>query len=280
MTSNPAQPGGPLPARLELPADARVLVASDMHLGDHDPATARWFGSALGDRLGDADGPHGFSHLLLLGDLFEGWAGDDAPDQVSRAFLATLRDIAAKRAVFAMHGNRDFLLDVPLPDPDHAGFTAQTGARLLADPCLLVIGQNRLLIAHGDAYCTDDAAYMAFRAQSRTPHWQQRFLSATAAQRQQTVREMRADSRQHQADASPMIGDVNQAAIDRTMSLAGVATMIHGHTHRPQSHRWTHAGQTRTRHVLSDWDVATARGGFLSLSAQRIERLAPTPPGG
>jgi UDP-2,3-diacylglucosamine hydrolase len=36
------------------------------------------------------------------------------------------------------------------------------------------------------------------------------------------------------------------------LDAAGVATMIHGHTHRPAEHD---LGQGRQRIVLSDWDA-------------------------
>ena len=57
--------------------------------------------------------------------------------------------------------------------------------------------------------------------------------------------------------------DVNQAAVDAAMDAAGASLLIHGHTHRPDVHRWQHGGVTRTRVVLTDWDASADRGQML-----------------
>ena len=87
-----------------------ALFCSDMHLGDHDART----GALFLERL-DAHA-HRASHLFLLGDLFEAWVGDDQPDAVAQALLDRLKQLAAAGTrIFAMRGNRDFLLDVAFP---------------------------------------------------------------------------------------------------------------------------------------------------------------------
>ena len=62
------------------------------------------------------------------------------------------------------------------------------------------------------------------------------------------------------------IMDVAPAAIDAAFRTHAVTTLIHGHTHRPATHRHTLDGAVRTRHVLPDWDFDGAgapRGGSL-----------------
>jgi len=58
-----------------------------------------------------------------------------------------------------MHGNRDFLLG------EH--FCHMSGARLLADPLIVTLYGERVLVMHGDALCTDDHAYQRLRATVR-----------------------------------------------------------------------------------------------------------------
>jgi UDP-2,3-diacylglucosamine hydrolase len=60
-----------------------------------------------------------------------------------------------------------------------------------------------------------------------------------------------------------MMGDVAPEAVDALFKAAGTATLIHGHTHRPQLH---HEAAGR-RWVLSDWDFdgPQPRGSFLRL---------------
>jgi UDP-2,3-diacylglucosamine hydrolase len=37
------------------------------------------------------------------------------------------------------------------------------------------------------------------------------------------------------------------------MTNAGVSRLIHGHTHRPNTHLWEFSGEQRERIVLGDW---------------------------
>ena len=48
------------------------------------------------------------------------------------------------------------------------------------------------------------------------------------------------------------IMDVTPAEVDRVLDESGVATLIHGHTHRPALHELPGA---RQRIVLGDWDA-------------------------
>lgn len=245
---------------LTLPADATVLVASDMHLGDHDPGTARFFLDALDNAITSA------SHLLLLGDLFEAWPGDDQTDPVAQLLLARLRSLTEQRTpVLVMRGNRDFLLDVEFAGKTQPSFSAQTGATLLDDPTRLMIGRFELLLMHGDSLCTDDQAYQDFRTQNRTKQWQQAFLSEPLARRMQVARGLREQSKAHQRENANEISDVNAQAVDLAMDAAQTPTLLHGHTHRPNLHQWSIHGVTRKRYVLPDWDQTDKRGGFMRI---------------
>ncbi len=261
MTRNVDASGAPAPATAlwRLPADARVLVASDMHLGDHDPATAGFFLSALAVTL------PGHTHLLLLGDVFEAWPGDDAGDDVARQAIAALARIAREHTLGVMRGNRDFLLDVPTSDGKVEPFSAQAGARMLDDPTVLEISGLRVLLAHGDAWCIDDREYMAFREMTRGEAWQRDFLARPLRERRLIARRMREQSRERQQAPDAAIGDVDPATVRAAMVENRVHWLVHGHTHRPGHHRCTTDGLTRHRLVLPDWDATAGRGGFVTI---------------
>ena len=112
-------------------ADAgAALFASDMHLDDEHPVRVDRFLGELDQRvaqlLARAACPHHRAGapdtqtqerpaLFLLGDLFEYWIGDDYLPPVAQALSTRLATLAAAGArIFLMHGNRDFLMDVPL----------------------------------------------------------------------------------------------------------------------------------------------------------------------
>ena len=175
-----------------------ALFCSDMHLGDHDPRTAALFLDRLDAQARTA------SHLFLLGDLFEAWVGDDQPDTVSQALLGRLAALAAAGTrVYAMRGNRDFLLDVAFP-PEAAtrparSFGERSGATLIDDPCTVTLFGEPVLLAHGDALCVDDVDYQRARALARSDGWQRDFLARPLDERLRIARELRGESRRVQA---------------------------------------------------------------------------------
>ena len=191
--------------------------------------------------------------VFILGDLFEVWVGDDAigpvevcaseSDSFEQQCAALLKACAARREVFFMRGNRDFLIG--------DSFTSACGIRLLQDPTVLAFAGERWLLSHGDALCLADTEYMAFRAQVRSPAWQADFLAQPLAQRQQAARAMRTQSEAHKKNQLALV-DVDTPAALAWLKAADTHRLIHGHTHRPADHVLPGGLQ---RIVLSDWDL-------------------------
>jgi UDP-2,3-diacylglucosamine hydrolase len=235
---------------------AQIDLLSDLHLGPGTPGTLARLGRHLAETPAQA--------VLLLGDIFEVWVGDDARQEPFEADVtALLRAAAQHKALFFMAGNRDFLVG--------ADWLADTGVAALADPTVLDAFGLRWLLAHGDAQCLDDTAYQAFRRQVRSPEWQAQFLAQPLATRQAVARQMREGSRAAQA-TQLMSTDLDAEACRTLLREADAPTMIHGHTHRPATHD---LGDGLTRVVLSDWDFDATphRGDVIRLSAAGLERL-------
>ena len=117
---------------------ADALFISDLHLAAGQPRTLARFERFV------ADEARAHAELVILGDLFEFWAGDDATDDaVGNRVEATLADLSGSGVkIYLMHGNRDLLLG--------SDFARRTGATLLADPTLAQIGARTVLLTHGD----------------------------------------------------------------------------------------------------------------------------------
>lgn len=230
-----------------------ALFVSDVHLQPGMPRTTAAFLDFL-HRHATRSG-----RLYLLGDMFEYWAGDDdCGEPYNAGIIAALKAVGdAGVQVFWLPGNRDFLVG--------PGFARAAGLQLLQEPHLLRLAGRDLVLVHGDAECTDDTAYMAFRAQVRDPVWQQAFLARPLAERKAIIEGMRSGSREAQRAKSYEIMDVNREAIDALFRSSGAQQMVHGHTHRPAIHQHS-CGE---RHVLPDWDCDTdsPRGGWLALMA-------------
>jgi UDP-2,3-diacylglucosamine hydrolase len=189
---------------------------------------------------------NGAAALYILGDLFESWIGDDAPDAAQSAVIAGLHELTSSGVpCFVMHGNRDFLLA--------AEFARASGARLLPDPLIATLYGEPVLVMHGDALCTDDRAYQRLRATVRDAAWQQQFLALSIEARRALAGAARAGSQAHTAAMENTITDVNSDSVAAALRGAATATLLHGHTHRPAIHAIEVDGLPRTRIVLGDW---------------------------
>jgi UDP-2,3-diacylglucosamine hydrolase len=239
------------------------IFISDLHLNAAQPATLQRFA-----RFIDEVAP-GARELVVLGDLFEYWVGDDATDdEVGNRVAQQLRALADRGVrVLLMHGNRDLLLG--------RDFAQRAGAELLVDPTLASIGNETVLLAHGDAWCTRDEPYMRFRAQVRNPMFQQMFLAKSLAERRAFIGQARAASEAGKQTKAMDIMDVTPEVVADAMRAAGVRLLIHGHTHRPATHRFDLDGAAAERWVLPDWDYdsAAVRGGYLRITAGEWQRV-------
>lgn len=239
-----------------------VDFLSDLHLQASEPDTLAAWHHYLQTTPADA--------LFILGDLFEVWVGDDAlddPGSFESQACALLQAASRQRALFFLHGNRDFLIG--------PGFARHTGATLLHDPTVLVWQGQRLLLSHGDALCLDDVDYQRFRVQARSVQWQEHFLAKPLAQRRAQARGIRAES-EARKQSGAVYADVDGPAAIAWLQAARATTLVHGHTHRPAEHPL--APDVR-RVVLSDWDAAAQppRADVLRLTPQGLERVAIVP---
>jgi UDP-2,3-diacylglucosamine hydrolase len=235
------------------PTRTLALFISDLHLQESHPRTAEAFFRFLAEHAARADA------LYLLGDIFEYWAGDDdLGTPFHQRIVSALRELADSGvAVYWMAGNRDFLVG--------QDFARAAGLTLLPDPSVITIGGQTITLVHGDAQCTDDLKYMAFRTQVRDPAWQQQFLAMPLEQRKAIIAGLREGSRQAQGEKSYEIMDVTADAVAALHEATGADTIIHGHTHRPALHQDPQTG--RRRYVLPDWelDAEPPRGGWIAI---------------
>ncbi len=199
--------------------------------------------------------------LFIVGDLFEAWIGDDAPDKLAQQVIESLAAVTNKGiAGFFTHGNRDFLIG------EH--FAAQTGFRLLGEAELIDCYGQQILLMHGDSLCTDDIEYQKLRMMVRNPQWQTQILSQSVEQRIALAQQMRTASAEQMSTKAEHIMDVNQSAVDHILDEMNTDILLHGHTHRPNIHRYQYDGRERTRLVLGDW---YEQGSVIYWSAQGYE---------
>jgi len=236
-----SQPGGKQGAL----GTRSALLCSDIHLSNDDrPLTERflgWLESESARREPES--------IIILGDCFDAWVGDDVLDSASptscEVQLVTCLERLSHRGhgLYLMHGNRDFLLGNQ--------FAKVCAVTLLRDPCVLSIESGlRIVLTHGDQLCTADTDYQALRRQLRSSAWQTEFLGKPLAQRQAIANDLRMQSEQEKSSKSMAIMDITDADAAFLTDQLGADLLLHGHTHRP-GHSLMSNGKSRW--VLPDW---------------------------
>lgn len=227
----------PTLGRLTAPAAWHTVdLISDLHLQASEPATFAAWRDFMAQTSADA--------VLILGDLFEVWVGDDAV--AHDPFLQDCADVLALASqrldVAFMPGNRDFLVG--------SDFLSRCGVQALVDPTLLELGSQCTLLSHGDALCLDDTGYQSFRRQVRSSAWQQDFLAKPLEERLSLARAMRSQS-ETQKSIKAVYADADTAMALNWLKSSGARRLVHGHTHQPADHGL----DSGRRHVLSDWSL-------------------------
>lgn len=214
------------------------LFISDLHLSEAAPDLFLAFENFLQDHCSEID------ELYILGDLVDAWIGDDDDSAFAQQLSATLKRVVdCGCSLFLMQGNRDFLLG--------ERFAKAIGATLLPDAYQLTLAGEQALLMHGDSLCTDDTEYQQFREQVRSDAWQQNLLAQPLEQRRALAAQLRDMSQAANQVKADDIMDVNEAEVERVMTLYNVTVLLHGHTHRPARHPMP---ELKERIVLGDWD--------------------------
>ncbi len=233
----------------------QTIFIADLHLSPETPKLNMKFMQALSTWLGKIDA------LYILGDLFDAWVGDDNHHFVTDEIIQAMHAFSKTTPIWVMHGNRDFLLG--------NDFSKRSGAGLLADPSVVDLYGQSYVLSHGDLMCTDDVEYQAFRAQARNPMWQQAILAKPLVERRLLATQIRQMSESKKnSDGLTEISDVTDAGVQALMSdlvQDNAIHLIHGHTHRPNTHIHQVNGINVTRHVIQDWHDDMA--GYLALSS-------------
>ena len=209
---------------------------SDLHLSKNTPSVTEGFFKFLQTAAQE------LSHLYILGDLFEAWVGDDDNSELATGVMQKLNHATRNGLeIFFIHGNRDFLCG--------ESFAKQSNLTLLPDPFFLNFFDLKIALSHGDSFCTEDLEYIRFKKEVRSQEWQQEFLQKPLNDRLNIASNMRDASQKNNSNKDVSIMDVTTASIEKFFDEHHIDLLIHGHTHRPN----THQDDTGTRIVLGDW---------------------------
>ena len=220
------------------------LFISDLHLSDERPATVNLFLQFLVEYTPASD------RLYILGDLFHAWVGDDDDSETAARVTRALSAASGDTDIYIMHGNRDFLLG--------EDFSINSKVTLLPDPCVIQIGEQNVLLTHGDQLCTQDIEYQKVRQMRTQPEWLEDFKNKPLEERKAIAKMYREQSGEVTSLLAEDIMDVTHSAVEQWFDYYNVNLMIHGHTHRPDTHIHHVNGKECKRIVLPDWHEDSA----------------------
>lgn len=161
-------------------------------------------------------------------------------------------------------GNRDFLLG--------ADFAASIGAQVLCDPIAVQIGREKVLLSHGDAWCTLDHDYQQFRSTLRDPAIQKQILKEELKYRVELATDFAHKAKPITKRKTPHIWMWSFPEVAKSLRSRRSKVVIHGHTHKPAHHTHVNEDTRFDRWVLPDWDFENGnqRGGYLSFENNYI----------
>jgi UDP-2,3-diacylglucosamine hydrolase len=221
----------------------QTLFISDLHLSPARPQKLDLFKRLLRGRARDAAG------LYILGDLFDNfWVGNDDKTPPNPDILEELLNFSENnKNLFIIRGNRDLMLDTT--------FKNVAGCTLLSDLYVVELDGEKVLLSHGDIFCSKDISYQRYRRFMETGFTRNVFPRLPYSLRIKLSHGLRPLIRKSSIKKAKEIIDVDQATVEQSMIDNDAQHLIHGHTHRPDVHHFRLNEKEATRTVLSDWYV-------------------------
>ena len=215
-----------------------IAFVSDLHLEPIENKRVKVFFQFLNNAVNK------YEELYILGDFFEYWIGDDDTQSVNKLIMQKLKTASNNGLkIYFIHGNRDFLIG--------SEFESETGVKILADQHTFNIGEKKIMISHGDAFCVDDVEYQEMKREIRSDSWKKDFLTKSISERVDFANNLRTKSSERNSNKPENIMDVNDNYVLEVVRREKIDILIHGHTHRPAVHKLENSS---IRTVLGSWE--------------------------
>lgn len=215
-----------------------VAFISDLHLSEETVALNQCFSEFLSQAISE------FTTLYILGDFFADWAGDDLMNPWHLAIAEELKQAQGQGlSIYFLPGNRDFLIG--------ERFLHLSGMKYLADPTVITLNNEKVLLKHGDDLCTGDKLHQLFHAVTRGKLFKWLFLKIPGRFRRKIVSGVRGKSQQRQLPFSKM--QCAESAIVKSLQRNGADRLICGHTHQPMISYYHVKSPQYAVIILPDW---------------------------
>ncbi len=215
-----------------------TVFISDLHLHPDNADIDNKFSLFCQWAIGRVD------NLYVLGDFFHVWVGDDSLTEWSRGIARRLKKLSSTMKIFFIPGNRDFLIG--------ATFAKLAGFSIVSEPYLVNLGLNKVLLAHGDRFCTLDVAHQRFRKIMASKFLCSLFLKLPLSFRVSLSKKIRKMSASKKYNSVTM--NVVAQEISNCQKKFAASVLIHGHTHSAGLTLYPYLQEPFHHYILSDWD--------------------------
>jgi UDP-2,3-diacylglucosamine hydrolase len=199
---------------------ASIIFLADTHLNISQPDKTARVIRFLKTQPPKAD-------IYILGDLFDLWIGPKSMELVDyKNIIKELRNlISAGMKIYFIPGNRDFQVGPEISN--------KTGIKILPEIFSLTLDSQKILLTHGDIFCTEDKSYQTYRRVSHTRIIKSVYQSLPSRIGMGLGRKIRGYSQ----DVVPQKSMISRNVIDSVLKRyfnKGYDTIICGHIHKPQ----------------------------------------------
>lgn len=218
----------------------RAVCLSDIHL----PEQSEDISGRLARFLLDLDA----SHLFLLGDIFDFWLGAAHDRDCAYGTVTSALKECVKRGMqlVALRGNRDFLAQNYLEK--------EVGAIAGGDAVIFTTGGRRILLTHGDAVCTWDSRYAAWRRICRS-HAFAEMLGVLPLPIARSMARMAQMGSMLDVQLKPLCSMQRFESSLRRIYEEGIDVVVAGHIHRVGHRTQTIGSRRKDLYVVGGWET-------------------------
>ena len=228
-----------------------IVFISDLHLSPNTTNANQIFLQLLDEWVLKYDA------LYILGDFFDYWIGDDDTNDFIERIKLALYKFTQQKPIYFITGNHDFALGKL--------FAKQTGIEIIKDLSTLEVLNYRILLSHGDIFCTLDKPYQRMKMilQNKLVLFLLKKLPLKI--RYQIKNKLKQTNKKNynrlnQENYSVVDMAVIQYALNKNCNL-----VINGHTHNPGLYLLEVNDIKIIRYELPDWQDRKC-GGYLEFN--------------
>ena len=234
----------------------KFIFISDLHLSPQTPEKNQLFYHLLKSWRGGIDG------LYILGDFFDYWLGDDDDNEFISEMRHNLQQFSSVTKLYFRGGNHDFGVGKI--------FAAKCGMQLINDMHIIEIAKKRILLSHGDTFCTLDLSYQKMKRVLQHPIVMFILRKIPLALRYKLKEKLEKKSHAQTGSKPDYIYQVVDDSIAEHVTNFQADAVIHGHTHRPGYYSVPLGdGKIIPRYEIPDWED-NPPGGYIVAEDSQI----------